>query len=138
MTQAEAIIAKIAKDFGLGPKDLWGSSRRREFVKCRVLIWCVLRYLGWSVLQIERRYGRDHATIAKLSKQAGESVKEEACDYIRKFGGEPLTWMVPSQKGKRMIRHKIEPKPPVCRPPKPKVFKKVPDYQNYCIKLVEV
>lgn len=136
MMQAEVILAKIAKDYGFGRLEIFGASRRREVVDCRVLMWCVLRYMGWSTKQTERYFGRNHSTIAKLTKEASDVIKQKACDYLRKYDVEPLSWLTATRKGEKVVFGVMRPKPPEL--PKPKVFKKVPDYQNYCIRLVEV
>ncbi len=118
---------------GVGIKDIVSSSRLLNLCRCRLLIWCTLRTMGYSTQKIGAYFARDHSTIARLTKLAPQRIKDEAAELVETFGLQPLEWLEPFCKGNNGERRPLRSLPK----PKPlKKHKKVPDYKNYCVKIV--
>lgn len=127
-------------------EDILRKCRQRPVVKVRTTAYCALRYAGVPILTICKIFNTDHSTVARMACHfADEDMKRGALEVLEDLGidayvGDNLEFTI-NRKFITGGSYQAKPKPakiPRPLPPKPKVFKKVPDYQNYCIRLVEV
>ena len=64
------IINEVAREFDVGPDELRSRSRHRRCAWPRQEIYRRLRLRGWTLTQIGRALGRNHATILHGINQA--------------------------------------------------------------------
>jgi chromosomal replication initiation ATPase DnaA len=82
----------VSRAFGIRLKDIRIRNQHREFVDARQMVWLLLKDEGFSVMELSRRYERNHAAICKgITRMRGlievhrkieaiyNEVKEELC-----------------------------------------------------------
>lgn len=72
--RARQIIASVAYEFGIGPKDITGHCRNAEITWARMYAICEVRLANpqWSLPRIAKEFGgRDHTTILHALKKFG-------------------------------------------------------------------
>lgn len=62
-TVMQQVTDRVAREYGMDPRELRGSSRTSDLHQPRRVIWCELRERGYSFPQIGRFFGRDHTSI---------------------------------------------------------------------------
>lgn len=115
------LLEQVVFKTGVPGEVVCGRSRKFEAVTARIVFYCALRMAGFSTVEIGRRFGRNSATVIRATREALPRIKELAA--IVCFAAD-VTPRVFSYLGKKCRRRRI--------------FKKVPDYKNSCIRIVEV
>ena len=82
----------VSRAFGIKIKDIRVRWQQREFVDARQMAWLVLQDNGFTVMELSRRYERNHAAVCKgIARMRGlvevhrkieaihKEIKEELC-----------------------------------------------------------
>lgn len=128
--------------------DILRKCRQRQVVRVRTTAYCALRYAGVPILTICKIFNTDHSTVARMAGHfADDDMKCAALAALEDLGldayvGDNLEFTF-NRKFITGGTYQAKPKPakkprPKPIPPRPKIWKKVPDYANSCIRLIEV
>lgn len=110
---------------GVGRKDILGCSNLKNIVAARKIFWCALRMAGFSTPAIGNRVGREHSTVARVTKFASDDLKDNAAACCLLCGVQPMTFGGTLCGERRQYEfHK-------------QIIRRVPDYKNNCVKWVE-
>ena len=55
----------VSQAFGIKIKDIRVRCQQREFVDARQMAWLILKDNGFSVMELSRKYKRNHAAVCK-------------------------------------------------------------------------
>jgi chromosomal replication initiation ATPase DnaA len=55
----------VSQAFGIPLKGLRMRNQHREFVDARQMVWLILNDNGFTVMELSRRYKRNHAAVCK-------------------------------------------------------------------------
>lgn len=61
--EAMAIIAAVARHYGVKPEKMWGSSRKIQYVEPRHDAMLMLRNAGYLLKEIGMYLDKDHSTV---------------------------------------------------------------------------
>lgn len=145
MSVYSQVVAEVCRRKGVTGKEVKSASRQRRIVDARVVIWCAMRSLRFSLPALEKVAFRNHATISKMTRRASVEQRREGTNVLTALGYKPQPWTLVNETGGRPRKHNrpvVETIVPQAPKPKPKKYKpvRVPDYKNGRIveKLVEV
>ena len=146
LLRPQIILDKVCAVTGIGEKDILSGNRQFEVVKARVLYWITLRMNGYTTSGIGVLTNRDNTTVAKQTRKYEKAFKNAAESILNELGGTTFKMMVQPQELHRMTKKErsefcseitTAPKNPYIPPKRHKiVMKKIPDYQNYCVKTI--
>ncbi len=139
------IAVHCAEAHGYGVESIIAKCRRRSVVCARAVAYCALRYAGCSMLAIAGMFDVHHTTVVHLSGHfATAEMKEKALDILGDMGYPAyvdddlnFTWNHKMVTGGTYQKPPVDPKTFVFKP-NPKVWRKVPDYKNCRVVLVEI
>ncbi len=115
------LLEQVVFKTGVTDEVICGRSRKFEAVTARIVFYCALRMAGFSTVEIGRRFGRNSATVIRATDKAPPLIKERAALVCFAADVTPRVFPVLGKKCRRR-----------------RIFKKVPDYKNSCIRIVEV
>jgi hypothetical protein len=102
---------------------------------------------GYNIEAVSMLAGRDHSTVAKLTRDHYERTKTPAINILKSLGGEVFEMMIKPQdfakltnKQKasycKLANNTILRVLPLLNKRREIVMKKIPDYKNYCVKTI--
>ena len=141
------ILKKVADFSHVGEREILGRSRRQSITSARVLYWICLRMNGYNIDSVAVLAGRDHSTVAKLTRDHYDDNKQAAINILKSLGGEVFEMMIKpqdfaklTQKQKasycKLSNNTVLRVLPLMNKRREIVMKKIPDYQNYCVKTI--
>jgi len=141
------ILKKVSDFSHIGEKEILGRSRRQGIANARVLYWTCLRMNGYNIEAVSMLAGRDHSTVAKLTRDHYERTKTPAINILKSLGGEVFEMMIKPQdfakltnKQKasycKLSNNTVLRVLPLVNERREIVMKKIPDYKNYCVKTI--
>lgn len=117
------ILRRVAGSTGLPEEIIYGQSRRLEAVTARKIFFCALRFAGLSTVEIGHCLGRNPSAIDRATREALPRIKEWASGICLQAGIPPRDFSEAAPDRRRRIRSR---------------FRKVPNYKNNTIEVVEV